>query len=45
MSKRKDNALQYKTAIRHGFESLEPGNNGKIETKKLEEFTKAMNSK
>jgi Ca2+-binding EF-hand superfamily protein len=45
MSKRKDNTLQYKKAILHGFESLEPGNNGIIETKKLDEFTKAMNSK
>ena len=45
MSKKKDNTLQYKTAIRHGFESLEPGSNGVIETKKLDEFTKAMNSK
>jgi len=45
MSKKKDNTLQYKTAIRHGFESLETGNNGVIETKKLDEFTKAMNSK
>ena len=45
MSKKKDNTLQYKTAIRHGFESLEPGNNGIIETKKLDAFIKAMNSK
>ena len=35
MSKRKDNTLQYKTAILHGFESFEPGNNGIIEAKKI----------
>lgn len=45
MYKLKDNSLQYKTEIKNGFEALEPGNNGIIETKKLKEFTNAMNSK
>ena len=45
MSKIKSNILQYKTEIRNGFEVFEPGNNGTIETKKLNEFTKAMNAK
>ena len=44
-SKIKDNTLQYKTEIKHGFESLEPGNNGIIETNKLADFTTLMNSK
>lgn len=44
MYKLKDNTLQYKTEIKRGFEALEPGNNGIIETKKLNEFTEAMNS-
>lgn len=45
MSKIKSNILQYKTEIRNGFEVIEPGNHGIIETKKLNEFTKAMNTK
>ncbi len=45
MSKLKDNSLQYKTQIKHGFEALEPGNNLIIPTVKLNDFTKAMNSK
>ena len=45
MSKLKDNSLQYKTEIKHGFEALEPGNNHIISTEKLNDFTKVMNSK
>jgi Ca2+-binding EF-hand superfamily protein len=45
MSKLKDNSLQYKTEIKHGFEILEPGNNLKISTEKLNDISKAMNSK
>ncbi len=45
MSKLKDNSLQYKTQIKNGFEALEPGNNGMIQTEKLNNFTNAMNSK
>ena len=44
-SKIKDNTLQYRTEIQHGFKSLEPGNNGIIETNKLADFTSLMNSK
>ena len=45
MSKIKDNTLKYKTEIKNGFQSLEPGNNNIIETQKLNEFSQAMNSK
>ena len=45
MSKIKNNILQIKSEIRNGFKVLEPGNNGKVEIKKLNEFTKAMNTK
>ena len=45
MSKLKDNSLQYKTEIKHGFEVMEPGNNLKISTEKLNDISKAMNSK
>ena len=44
-SKIKDNTLQYRTEIQHGFESMEPGNNGVLETNKLADFTSLMNSK
>ena len=44
-SKIKDNTLQYKTEIKNGFESLEPGNNGIIEINKLADFTTLMNAK
>ena len=45
MSKIKNNILQIKSEIRNGFKVLEPGNNGRVEIKKLNEFTKAMNTK
>lgn len=45
MSKIKNNILQIKTEIRNGFEAFEPGNNGRVETKKISDFNKAMNAK
>ncbi len=45
MSKIKNNTLKYKKEIRNGFEALDPGNNGIIETQKLTEYTNAMNAK
>ena len=45
MSKLKDNSLQYKTEIKHGFEAFEPGNNDCIESEKLNEYINSMNPK
>ena len=45
MSKIKDNSLQYRTEIKHGFESFEPGNNDCIESEKLNEIINTMNPK
>ena len=45
MSKIKDNSLQYRTEIKHGFESFEPGNNDYIDSEKLNEIINTMNRK
>lgn len=45
MSYLKDNTLQYKAEIKNNFESLDPSNNGVIETEKLIDFINSVNSK
>ena len=45
MSYLKDNTLQYKDKIKNNFESLDPSNNGVIETEKLIDFINSVNSK
>ena len=45
MSKIKDNSLQYRTEIKHGFEAFEPGNNDCIESEKLNEFISTITPK
>ena len=43
MSNLNNKTLQYKTEIKEGFKSLDPENNGIIETKQLNNFNKIMN--
>ena len=45
MSYLKDNTLQYKTEIKNNFESLDPSNNGIIETEKLIDFINSINTR
>jgi Ca2+-binding EF-hand superfamily protein len=45
MSYLKDNTLQYKAEIKNNFESLDPSNNGIIETEKLIDFINSINTR
>ena len=45
MNTLKDNSSQYIKEIKQGFDEFEPGNNGIIESQKLNELTNIVNSK